>query len=284
MSLPDDLATLFRMVDGLNRKFPAGDDPFQIVTRLCEAAGELAREVNHIEGSGIKVEKYGAPDPTRLANEVRDVLGAALSLARHYGIEAELQEAIATRVARLQADGYLEPDEERRTESAISGQDHARESGAIRATTPDDVPQMVRLAAQRRGQYARYQPIFWREAADASAKHAPYLARLIARNDVIALVSEDGAATNGFIIATLAAPPPVYYPGGLVCTIDDFMVADPTLWPTTGRALLTAVATQARARGAALTVVVCGHRDEPKRAMLAGQQYAIASEWWIRGL
>lgn len=50
---------MLRIVDGLNRKFPAGNVPFQTIARLCEEAGELAEEVNHFEGSGVKVEKYG---------------------------------------------------------------------------------------------------------------------------------------------------------------------------------------------------------------------------------
>jgi NTP pyrophosphatase (non-canonical NTP hydrolase) len=34
------------------------------MTRLLEECGELAKEVNHFEGTGIKRQKYGEPDKT----------------------------------------------------------------------------------------------------------------------------------------------------------------------------------------------------------------------------
>jgi NTP pyrophosphatase (non-canonical NTP hydrolase) len=75
---------LVRNVAGLNAKFPDGNDPFQIMTRLCEEAGELAQAVNHVERSGITVEKYGPPNLVHLANEVHHVIRAALAVAVHY--------------------------------------------------------------------------------------------------------------------------------------------------------------------------------------------------------
>jgi NTP pyrophosphatase (non-canonical NTP hydrolase) len=74
---------LVRNVAGLNAKFPNGNDPFQIMTRLCEETGELARAVNHVERSGVKVEKYGPLDLVHLADEVHHVLRAALAVAIH---------------------------------------------------------------------------------------------------------------------------------------------------------------------------------------------------------
>lgn len=97
MEETDYFTALLRIVDGLNRKFPAGNLPYQIVSRLCEEAGEVAKEVNHFEGSGIKTQKYGMPDRVRLASEVRDVVCVALSIARYYGIERELKDAIDAR-------------------------------------------------------------------------------------------------------------------------------------------------------------------------------------------
>lgn len=70
----------------LEQRFPSGNDPFQGITRLCEEAGELAMEVNHREGSGIKKEKHGEHRPEAMAKEVQDVMPCALWIARHYGI------------------------------------------------------------------------------------------------------------------------------------------------------------------------------------------------------
>lgn len=108
MNSADDLTKLYLSVEALNKRFPDGNQPFQIITRLCEEAGELAQVVNHFEGSGIKRQKMGEPSREHLAKEVFDVLRAALSIARYYGIEQELHELINTNIARCREQGLLE--------------------------------------------------------------------------------------------------------------------------------------------------------------------------------
>lgn len=85
---------LNEIVELLDRRYPNGKDIFQRVTRLAEETGELAQAVNHIEGTGIKREKYGEPDMKHLAKEVQDVMRAALGIAQHYGIEKDLEQSI----------------------------------------------------------------------------------------------------------------------------------------------------------------------------------------------
>lgn len=157
-------------------------------------------------------------------------------------------------------------------------------SVTIRAAASGDVDALVRLAAVRRAQYETYQPVFWRPAADAAARQRPYLAGLIEDPAVIILVAVAGHDVVGFVIATVAPAPPVYDPGGLTCTVDDFTVADPRDWPTLGVDLLRAVGRAALERGAAQIVVVTARLDEAKRAVLAGSGLSVASEWWVRPL
>lgn len=100
--LEDDLyRTLFQVVALLDKKFPDGNDIFQRVSRLAEETGELAQVVNHWEGTGIKRQKYGEPDVAHLAKEVQDVMRAAIGIARHYGIEKELEDSIRSAHRRL---------------------------------------------------------------------------------------------------------------------------------------------------------------------------------------
>lgn len=155
----------------------------------------------------------------------------------------------------------------------------------FRAATNEDIPSLVELSDQRRQQYAQYQPVFWRPAADAREQHEPFLPSLLTRDNVIALVHEraDGAV-DGFVIATLVPAPPVYDPGGQTCGIDDFCLAEPADWAITGKRLLADAMAEAKARGASQVVVVCGHLDQPKRAILAAAGLAIASEWYVRPL
>ncbi len=54
-----------------------------------------------------------------------------------------------------------------------------------RTAAAEDLDDIVELAELRRGEYARYQPVFWRPAADAKDRHRPYLARLIAKRSML---------------------------------------------------------------------------------------------------
>jgi NTP pyrophosphatase (non-canonical NTP hydrolase) len=93
---------------GLDRRFPNGRDPFQMMTRLLEECGELAQQVNHFEQSGVKRQKHGLPDRAKLAKEVQDVLRCALQVVQYYGIEKELAASIEGSYQRMKAEGLIE--------------------------------------------------------------------------------------------------------------------------------------------------------------------------------
>ena len=150
----------------------------------------------------------------------------------------------------------------------------------LRAAVAADVDAMTAIASQRRSQYARYQPVFWRPAATAEQVQRPYLAQLIDDQDVITLVSEETGIITGFVIATLGGAPPVYEPGGRTCNIDDFVVA-PGRWASTRVQLLRSAIEHVRDRGAVQAVVVTAHLDQDKREALQACGLSIASEWWI---
>ncbi|MEM8861476.1 MAG: NUDIX domain-containing protein [Chloroflexota bacterium] len=78
----------------LNRQFPAGSNPFMIMTRLLEEAGELAEQVHIFEQSGAKPDKHGQPDPQKMAKEIQDVIGCAMQVALHYDLMNEVKEGI----------------------------------------------------------------------------------------------------------------------------------------------------------------------------------------------
>jgi len=98
---------LLDVARGLNKRFPSGNQPFQIIARLAEECGELAREVNIWEGTGIKPQKHGLPSKDNLAGEVKNVLTCALQVAIYYGVEEELEESILASYSRLQSQGHV---------------------------------------------------------------------------------------------------------------------------------------------------------------------------------
>ena len=151
----------------------------------------------------------------------------------------------------------------------------------IREALGEDIPQMTALTEMKRSEYEQYAPTFWRAAKDAAQKQSPYFRDQLSQEDTICLVSENEGQVTGFIIAKVTTAPPVYDPGSLVCMIDDFVVASPDQWASTGKDLLQAVRHLAQSRGANLVVVVCGHLDEAKREMLRASDFYIASEWYV---
>ena len=100
---------LYKIAEGLNARFLGGNDPFMIVTRLAEECGEVAAEVNHFEGQGVKVERFGAPDRKNFAKELQDVMRALLHLAMYYGLEEELAKSVDECYERVVREGLVEP-------------------------------------------------------------------------------------------------------------------------------------------------------------------------------
>ncbi len=154
----------------------------------------------------------------------------------------------------------------------------------FRTANEDDIPPMLALAAQKRAQYEAYQPVFHRRAANAVDAQRPYYRELIERDDVLVLVAVDGGAVISCISAIIHTAPAVYDPGGPAAMVDDYMVATPDMWPTVGRELLDAVKNELRSRGVVVMIVVCGHRDEPKRRSLIDAGLTLASEWYVQPL
>ena len=155
----------------------------------------------------------------------------------------------------------------------------------LRSALESDLPRILALAAAKRAEYTTYSPVFWRVAPDATEKQAAFfLDQRLHNPQALTLVAERDGLIEGFIMALIHSAPPAYDPGGPVCSIDDYTVATPDLWTTTGAALLDAATTWAREHGAVLMIIVAGQRDQPKRAMLEATNATIASEWWIKPL
>jgi len=142
----------------------------------------------------------------------------------------------------------------------------------IRKAVEADAAQMAALSEQRRIQYQLYQPLFWRKAKDSLSVQTPFLAQQMANDELIALVCEGEETLRGFVVANVG--------GGKQCEIDDFCVAAPEDWASVGRALLEAVGYAAKGRGIEDYLIVCGHLDQPKRAMLHAFGLAIDHYWF----
>lgn len=99
---------LFRLAEGLTKRFPGGNEPYQMATRLAEECGEVASEVCHWEDSGIKRKKHGEPSKEKMADEIKNVLSCALQIAIYYGVQHELEQTINDSLEKLKAAGHID--------------------------------------------------------------------------------------------------------------------------------------------------------------------------------
>ncbi len=104
----DTFRTLYKIVGGLDKKFPGGNDPFRILSRLMEESGELASEIHHFEGLK-RHRRQDPPDKGHLAKECMDIFTAVLHIAKHYGIEKELSARIDKHYRMVISEGLVEP-------------------------------------------------------------------------------------------------------------------------------------------------------------------------------
>jgi|GEM_PF-2030304 len=88
MEQTDKLDKIYRICELLNQRF-GEETAFETMTRLAEEVGELAAEVNHFEGKGVKAKKHGAPSKEKLVLEAQDVIRAVLHLVQKYDAKEE---------------------------------------------------------------------------------------------------------------------------------------------------------------------------------------------------
>jgi GNAT superfamily N-acetyltransferase len=154
----------------------------------------------------------------------------------------------------------------------------------VRKAQATDIEAAVELVERSRRQLQKYQPTFWRKAANSAAATETFFARLLAEPDTFFLVAVEGSHQQGFLIARKFPAPPVFDPGGDTYLIDDFCVLEPHLWLTVGEALLSFVSTLIHEHGGAQIVVVSADRDLAKTEMLRRSELTIASNWWTKPL
>lgn len=98
---------LYLIAKGHNARFPDGNQPYQIVTRILEECGEVASEVNHFENSGIKKLKHGEPSKEKLASEIKQAMNALIQLAIYYECQDELEISINDSLERIKNEGLI---------------------------------------------------------------------------------------------------------------------------------------------------------------------------------
>ncbi|HQS84700.1 MAG: hypothetical protein B7Y25_07225 [Alphaproteobacteria bacterium 16-39-46] len=151
----------------------------------------------------------------------------------------------------------------------------------IREPTQKDINEMVALSYQKRQNYERVQPQFWRVSERAEEAQTKWFKDLLSQENTLMLIAESEDKLRGFVIGFLIKAPQVYDPGGLTLMIDDFCVENSSEWQIIGKSLLEKLKSKAKAKGAVQVVVVSGAHDEAKRYFLKMLGLSCASEWYV---
>jgi hypothetical protein len=148
--------------------------------------------------------------------------------------------------------------------------------------TKSDIDAMVQLSLQKRLDYEKHRHVFWKYGGEkGDLEQAAWFKELLERDDYILLKATEGPILKGFIIGQLVQAPSVYNPGGLTLTIDDFCVAESSLWQTVGKNLLHEIRERAFTKGAVQVIIACGAHDQLKRNLLKGMNYSVTTEWFV---
>lgn len=99
---------IYKLAQGLMKRYPKGVEPYQMATRLAEECGEVASEICHWEDSGIKRLKHGEPSKEKMAGELKNVLSCVMQIAIYYGVKDELEKTINDSLERLKSEGFID--------------------------------------------------------------------------------------------------------------------------------------------------------------------------------
>lgn len=153
---------------------------------------------------------------------------------------------------------------------------------SVRRAAPSDVDAFTDLVAAKRAQLEAFEPIMWRAGRDASEMTVAFFRHQVAEPNAILLVAEDERSILGFVNAVLQNPPPIYDPGGKTVMIDDFTVVEGEAGDRAALALLDAVMSEGRSRGAVQMIAVCATRDARASKWFETKKLHAASTWWTR--
>ncbi len=150
----------------------------------------------------------------------------------------------------------------------------------IRRAASDDVEALTRLVALKRAELERHEPVMWRRSRDADEMTRTFYRYQVEEDSVILLVAEIEGRVAGFINGVLQNAPPVYDPGGKALMVDDFVVEAGDSGDRAAHALLDAVKSEGRARGAVQMILVSAARDERAAGWFRAKGLHVASTWW----
>lgn len=125
-----------------------------LLAQLTAAAGTVAKNVHHQEGTGSKRARYGPPVPARLAGALDELIGLVLALATHSDLQDAVHATIRDDCDRYRQAGCLGDDDTQRS----AGTRLTTEPPAVSSlpSTPRGASQYTTIAERYRTSSRRY--------------------------------------------------------------------------------------------------------------------------------
>jgi len=90
----DDLEKILKVAEAQTKRFPNGNDPFKIVSRLLEESGEVAWELNHYDRKGISLECKNKDGKREIMCEMYQVMISLCHLLQYYDLQNDFRDRI----------------------------------------------------------------------------------------------------------------------------------------------------------------------------------------------
>lgn len=94
-----ELAAVKKLSIALSAHFGDGDDPYQALASLTEELGEVAAEINKLQGTGAKATLEKSGSRAALEEELGDVVLSTFYLAN--ALDVDLEAEMSAKYARL---------------------------------------------------------------------------------------------------------------------------------------------------------------------------------------
>lgn len=103
----DLLNKILLVAEAQSRRFPKGDEPFQITSRLLEECGEVAWELNHYPRKNISIERNSKDNKGNLVTETYQAMTVLGQLLQYFDLTDDFVNKIEVVYKEFQDKGYI---------------------------------------------------------------------------------------------------------------------------------------------------------------------------------
>lgn len=103
----DLLSKISLVAQAQSKRFPNGDEPFKIMSRLLEECGEVSWELNHYERMNISVERNCKNNKENIVAEAYQVVMVLSQLLQYFDLSDDFINRIEMVYKEYQDKGYI---------------------------------------------------------------------------------------------------------------------------------------------------------------------------------